>query len=44
MSGGEVSNVFIFRKKNNEAFKVPLQGKYRQDVQSEELKKRYVAG
>jgi len=44
MSGGEVSNVFIFRKKNNEAFKVPLQGKYKRDVQSEELKKRYVAG
>lgn len=44
MSGGEVSNIFVFKKKNDEPFKMPIQGKYRKDIQDEELSKKYAIG
>lgn len=43
MSGGEVSNVFVFKKRNSEAFRFPFQGKYKRDIQNEELSRKYVA-
>lgn len=44
LSRGEVSNIFVFRKTNDESFRFPFQGKYQQDIQSEDLSKKYVVG
>jgi len=44
MSGGEVSNIFVFRKTNAKEFRMPFQGKYKKDIQSEDLSEKYVVG
>lgn len=44
MPGGEVFVVFVFRKKTDEPFKFPFQGKYRQDITDRGLVDAYAAG
>lgn len=41
---GEVSIVSILKKTRDLPFRLPFQGKYKADIQTEDLKSRYVAG
>lgn len=41
---GEVSIVSILKKVKDHPFRAPFQGKYKNDIQTEDLKSRYVAG
>jgi hypothetical protein len=38
---GDVSVVAVFKKTNDEPFRLPFQGKYQKDIQSDALKDRY---
>jgi len=38
---GDVSVIAIFKKTNEEPFKIPFQGKYHKDIQSDALRTRY---
>jgi hypothetical protein len=38
---GDVSVVAVFRKKNNNPFKLPFQGKYQRDIRNDNIKARY---